>query len=301
MARKHRPRFRRTRDQIDEIKSAILQVVADDSPQTVRQIFYQLVARSVIEKTEEEYQGTVIRLLSEMRWSKQIDWEDIVDLSRMTYEYRTFDGPAEALADTAQTYRRSAMRESDAYIEIWCEKEALAGIIHDEAAGEYDVPVVVSKGMPSLSQLHVTFTNIKRAAEAGKQSFIYQFGDHDPTGVLIPKIIDQRMEDFYQSDDDCDEDFILPLVTRWSLTEDHIREYALPTRPTKRAGNSHAAAFEGDSVELDALPSRELRRLVLDCIEQHISPAQLRTLRVAEESEREFLQSYARHAAGGSA
>ena len=65
----------------------------------------------------------------------------------------------------------------------------MAGILYD-AASNYDVPVIVSKGMPSLTQLHGSFQNIYRAAEAGKESFIYQFGDHDPTGALIPQVID---------------------------------------------------------------------------------------------------------------
>src|SRR5262245_4021446 len=50
-------RPRRTRAEIDEIKSAIRAVLKADHPMTVRQVFYQLVVRNVIEKTEEQYQG----------------------------------------------------------------------------------------------------------------------------------------------------------------------------------------------------------------------------------------------------
>jgi hypothetical protein len=64
----------------------------------------------------------------------------------------------------------------------------------------------------------------------------------------------------------------------------------LPTRPTKRDRNSHAHKFDGDSVELDALPSADLRALVRDCIERHISLSALNTLREAEQSEREILE-----------
>jgi hypothetical protein len=53
-----------------------------DHPQSVRQVFYQLVTRGIIEKTEAEYQRTVIRLLTEMRLDGQVDWEWIVDESR---------------------------------------------------------------------------------------------------------------------------------------------------------------------------------------------------------------------------
>ena len=60
-----------------------------------------------------------------------------------------------------------------------------------------------------------------------------------------------------------------------------------------REGNSHANRFEGDSVELDALPPRQLRKIVRQVIEQHVSPAATAILRAAEESEREMLRMWA--------
>src|SRR5262249_6317530 len=209
----------------------------------------QLVARGVIEKTEAQYQGTVIRLLGEMRLAGEVNWDWIVDESRRSRVTRTFYNISDALEDTAKFYHRSALRECDDDIEIWSEKEALAGIIYD-AASDYDVPVIVSKGMPSLTQVYGTFTRIARAARAGKESYLYQFGDHDPTGCLIPKTIQARLNEF------CEKyDVAYPAVERVALTEEQIAEYQLPTRPTKREGNRHAYKFKGDSVELDALPS----------------------------------------------
>jgi len=250
-------------------------------------VFYQLVARGTIEKTEKEYQATVIRLLSEMRLDGRIPWDRIVDESRRTRITQTFDNISDALQDTAKFYRRSALRECSDYLEIWSEKEALAGIIYD-VASDYDVPVVVSKGMPSLTQVYGSFINIKRASRAGKNSYIYQFGDHDPTGCLIPKSLEARLCEF------CDEHGIdPPVVERIALTEELVELYQLPTRPTKREGNTHAKDFEGDSVELDALPSSELRTLVRECIEWHIDAAALDTLREAEQSEREILEQLA--------
>jgi len=181
----------------------------------------------------------------------------------------------------------SALRDCDVYIEIWSEKEALAGIIWGEAS-DYDVPVIVSKGMPSLTQVYGSFRNIYQAAEAGKPTFIYQFGDHDPTGCLIPKAIEARLYEFCEQCD-CPR----PLVQRIALTESQIENLRLPTRPTKRDGNTHAKDFEGDSTELDAMPSHLLRQLVRNCIERHISPDQLATLREAECSERQVIQQLA--------
>src|SRR5215467_11919389 len=122
------------------------------SSMTVRQVFYQLVVRNVIEKTEEAYQGTVIRLLTEMRIEGGIPFEWIVDESRRRRITQTYDNIADAARDTAKFYRRSALRECPDYIEIWVEKEALSGVLWD-VTSDYDVPLLVSKGMPSLTQL----------------------------------------------------------------------------------------------------------------------------------------------------
>jgi hypothetical protein len=65
-------RDRRTKAEIDDIKAAIVAALKGDHPMTVRQVFYRLVVQKVIEKTEKEYQQTVIRLLTEMRLSGRI-------------------------------------------------------------------------------------------------------------------------------------------------------------------------------------------------------------------------------------
>jgi hypothetical protein len=273
-----------------EVRAAILDVLTDH-PQTVRQVFYQLVTRGIIEKTEAEYQRTVIRLLTEMRLDGQVPWDWIVDESRRARITQTFDNIADALADTARFYRRSALRECSDYVQIWCEKEALTGIIWG-VASEYDVPVFPSKGMPSLTLVYDSFISIKHAAKADKQSYLYQFGDHDPTGVMIPESLENRLNGFCEKYD-CPP----PIIERVALTELKIAEYRLPTRPTKREGNTHALSFEGDSIELDALPSAVLRELVRECIERHISEAELETLREAEASEREQIQLFADQAA----
>jgi hypothetical protein len=286
-------RFRRTKAEMQSIRATIKAVLKADHPMTVRQVFYQLVVRNVIDKTEAQYDGVVIRLLTDMRMSEQIPFDWIVDESRRTRITITFDNVADALNDTAKFYRRSVLRESDVYIEIWCEKEALSGIIYD-IARDYDVPVAISKGVPSLSQIYISFTHICAAARVGKPSYIYQFGDHDPSGCLIPKIIESRLGEL------CDKyDCARPTVERIALTPEQIRRYRLPSRPTKRAGNNHAKQFTGRSTELDALPPSDLRDLVRDCIERHIPSYQVAALRAAEESERDIIEAFARDAEDG--
>ena len=152
-------------------------------------------------------------MLTEMRLDGELEWRWIVDNSRRTSVTRTFDNVGEALDDSARHYRRSALRESNVYIEIWSEKEALAGILY-EAASNYDVPVVSSRGIPSISQLRISYDNIQDATDAGKEVFIYQFGDHDPTGCLIPKHIERQINEWCD-EDGCDR----PTIERIALTK----------------------------------------------------------------------------------
>jgi hypothetical protein len=277
---------RRTKADVIAIRNAIIDVIKDDPPMTVRQVFYQLVTRGVIEKTEAEYQGTVIRLMTELRLNGRLPYSWVVDESRRVRVTETYDNIEHALEQTAKFYRRSALEQSDDYVEIWVEKDALAGVMWD-VASDYDVPLMVSRGMPSITFLHGSAVAIYRAAERGKSTYIYQFGDHDPSGVLIPQTIERRLDEMCERLD-CPP----PIVERVALTEEQIEEHNLPTRPTKREGNRHIGKFEGDSVELDALSPRVLRHMVREVIERHISPEATQALRVAEDSERELLRAW---------
>jgi hypothetical protein len=100
-------RGRRTKAAMADIRAVIKDVLRDDHPMTVRQVFYQLVVRETIEKSELVYKNTVVRLLSEMRLEGKIPWSWITDESRRTRQTETFDSVRDALETTAKFYRRS--------------------------------------------------------------------------------------------------------------------------------------------------------------------------------------------------
>ena len=62
----------RTKADIAAIRAAIVEILTADHPQTVRQIYYQLVVRGLVQKTEVEYSQTVSRLLTEM--NSPVNW-----------------------------------------------------------------------------------------------------------------------------------------------------------------------------------------------------------------------------------
>ena len=182
-------RARRTKAAVTSIRKNIREVLEQDHPQTVRQVFYALTVRGAIKKEEIEYHRTVIRLLVEMREAGEIPFDWLADNTRWQRKPATFIGLDSCLNNTARFYRRDLWAAAPVYVEVWCEKDALAGVLMEETE-PYDVPLMVAKGYASLSFLHSAAMMIR---EKAKPTYIYHFGDLDPSGVDAARDIEAKL------------------------------------------------------------------------------------------------------------
>jgi hypothetical protein len=280
-------RPRRTKAAIGGIRDAIISILEQDNPQTVRQVFYALTVRGVITKAEIEYHRTVVRLLVEMREGGQVPFEWIADNTRWMRKPTAFTGIEACLKATAESYRRNLWAAMPVYVEVWCEKDALAGVLLEETK-TYDVPLMVARGYSSISFLHSAAMAIK---ERGKPAYIYHFGDLDPSGIDAARDIEAKLRRYAP---EAEIHFERPAVTR-----EQVEQWNLPTRPTKQSDTRAKKFGSATSVELDAIPARQLREIVRGCIERHVDQHQLSILRTAEESERELLKKWAGTYGGG--
>jgi len=274
-------RHRRTKVEVDGIRRTILEILSADNPQTVRQLFYALTVRGVIAKQEIEYHRTVVRLLVEIREAGQVPFEHIADNTRWMRKPSTFVGLESCLNNTAKFYRRDLWAAMPVYVEVWCEKDALAGVLMEETE-LYDVPLMVARGYSSLSFLHSAAMVIN---DKQKPAYIYHFGDLDPSGVDASRDIEAKLRRYAPYSEI---HFERPAVTR-----QQVEEWNLPTRPTKQSDPRAKKFGSNTSVELDAIPARRLRELVRGVIERHVDQQQLALLRTAEQSERELLSRWA--------
>jgi hypothetical protein len=273
-------RSRRTKAEIDALREAMYEIAREDHPVTVRQVFYRMVSAGLVDKREAEYKNTVARLLVEMRKDGELPYRWIADNTRWVRVPTTYSSLGEALRATAAAYRRSLWASRPERVEVWCEKEALAGVLVEETR-TWQVPLYVVRGYASLSYLWEAAQETKAV---GKPTRIYYFGDHDPSGLDIERVVRERLEEFAPDVD--------LTVTRAAVTPEQIEGWGLPTRPTKRS-DSRAKGFNGGSVELDAIMPRQLRALTRDCIERHVDPWELDALQRTEEEERSVLASVA--------
>jgi hypothetical protein len=272
-------RVRATKAEVENRRAALYDIVHEMKPMTVRQVFYQATVRGIIDKTEAGYTKVQTDLVV-MRRADEMPYDWLADNTRWQRKPRTFSSIEEALSDTARLYRKSLWTDADAYVEVWLEKDALAGVILP-ITSLYDVPLMVARGYASLSFLHSSAEQIN---DIDVPVYIYHLGDFDPSGVNAGEKIDQTLKEMAPA---ADITFERIAVTPWQISA-----WNLPTRPTK-VSDTRSKNFGDISVELDAIAPGHLRDLVERAINKHLPQEKLRILRIAEEDERRQLAMWA--------
>ena len=270
-------RTRRTKADVRALRGSLYGILSMDNPQTVRGVFYQATVRGVVDKTENEYKA-VQRNLADMRKSGNLPFDWIADSTRWMRKPRTYSGLEAALRENWKFYRRSIWHDQADYVEIWMEKDALAGVIYP-VTDRWDVPLMVTRGYSSLSFLHESAEYIN---SLDKPTYIYCLGDYDPSGVDISRNIEKGLRQFAP---DAEIHF-----QRIAVTPVQIETWNLPTRPTKKS-DTRSKNFSGESVELDAIPAKILRALVTAYIEAHIQKEVLHRTTLVEDAEKKTLEN----------
>jgi hypothetical protein len=260
-------------EEMEALHDALYAIVEEQQPMTVRQVFYQATVRGLVEKEESGYDKVQVNL-AKMRRDERLPWDWIVDNTRSRDKPYTVDSVQEALQDTIDQYRKAQWTDADCYVEIWLEKDALAGVI-EEVTNKYDVSLMVARGYSSVTFLYDAAQVIDAKA---CPVFIYHLGDFDPSGVDAGEKIDEFLREYAPTAD--------IRFTRLAVTEEQIEQWRLPTRPTKRS-DSRAASFGSRiSVELDAIEPRQLRSLVERAIRKHMPKKRYEALMAQEAEEK---------------
>jgi hypothetical protein len=221
---------------------------------TLRQLYYQFVARDVIANTERSYKnlGT---LIGKARMAGIIAWDAIEDRTRFLREQPHWASPADLLRSAADQFRTRKWDTQKNYVEVWIEKDALVGIL-ERTCNNLDVPIMSCRGYGSLSMM---WESAQRFLEHEKQPcYIIHLGDHDPSGLDMSRDIEDRLYDFGICN--------LTLI-RAALTMEQIEEYDPPPNPAKLSDSratDYIIEHGRSSWELDALEPKVLAQVVED-------------------------------------
>jgi hypothetical protein len=242
---------------------------------TLRQLYYRFVAADAFpeswtdattgSKNSERSYKRLGEVISDGRMAGLIDWEALVDRTRSMEKLSHWDKPADILQSAADSYRLDSRSTQCNYVEVWVEKDALAGVV-ERVANQLDVPWQSCRGYCSMSAMWRSSIRLRRQEMANRRTRVIYLGDHDPSGLDMSRDIQERLNEFGS----------ICSVERVALSMAQIRALHPPPSPAKIT-DSRAAAYikryGTDSWELDALPPEAVASVIQRAVDKYTDAA----------------------------
>jgi hypothetical protein len=243
---------------------------------TLRQLYYQFVARGLLENNDRNYKrlGDVV---NDGRLCGLLPWDKLIDHERNLMGLETYKSPRDVLKESADKYRRDLWQEQTWRPEVWVEKKALIGVISG-ICNQLRVDFFATKGYNSQSEQWRAGQRFARYISKGQRPIVFHLGDHDPSGVDMTRDNRDRLEMFAGTP---------VIVQRLALNMNQVEEFKPPENPLKmKAGKlsdarakayvrmmkAYGAPDPYVSWELDALDPSYIRDLINGAVQRVRDP-----------------------------
>ncbi|EKN3575717.1 hypothetical protein ACULTK_004290 [Yersinia enterocolitica] len=232
---------------------------------TTRQVYYQLVARGMIENTLQSYKR-IASLINDAKLAGLIDWSGLEDRTRDFITRSHWNSPSEIIRASAEQYHEDLWGNQSQRLFVIIEKEALVGVL-ESLCNRYDVPLLAARGYPSGSVLYdFAQSHLIPATNLRQHCHILHLGDHDPSGIDMTRDLAGRLDMFTYTS-------ALVSLERIALNMEQVEEINPPENPAKTTDSRFAQyikRYGRSSWELDALQPRYLNQLVEEKISSRI-------------------------------
>lgn len=239
-------------DLINLVNAVVDEYDAQGYELTLRQVYYQLVARGYIPNNERSYKN-LGNLINDGRLAGLIDWYAIVDRTRNLKANSHWETPESVIESAKYSYMLDRWEHQPNYVEVWVEKDALIGIV-SQICRKLDVPHFSCRGYTSQSEMWSAAQRFIRQGHRESRTIIH-LGDHDPSGIDMTRDIQERLALFGADVD----------VKRVALTMEQIQTYNPPPNPIKLSdarATGYIAEFGHECWELDALEPKVITELI---------------------------------------
>lgn len=237
---------------------------------TLRQLYYQLVARGHIANNQQEY-NRLGSLISDGRLAGLVSWTAIEDRMRNLQGLATYRTPEQLINSIRGKYRADLWEDQPMRPEVWVEKDALGDVV-GQICNRLRVDFFACRGYVSQSEQWRAGRRLAGYIKKGQTPVIFHLGDHDPSGIDMTRDNMERLSMFAG----------VPVqVVRIALNRDQVDRYNPPPNPAKSTDSrfaSYQAEHGDESWELDALEPTIIQEL----IETNVS--RLRDLRLWDEA-----------------
>ncbi len=284
-----------TRSKNTDLKRVAVALLEAERPMTLRQLYYRVVSAGVLKNAQAEYKR-LGRLMTNLREAGDVPRTWIVDHIRSTLKPSSWTGLADYAETVRDCYRKDMWSQMPAHVEVFVEKDAIAGSIQP-VTREFDVALQVVRGYSSVSfagEIGAIWSQVR------KPIFAYYLGDFDPSGFDIERDLAEKLSRYSDrnvwhvpwGDEPVDPQPDAVYWTRLAVCEGDFEEHNLIRLPVKNSDmrtKAFLAAHGAHCAEVDAIPPAELRSRVQAAILSHIDAGRWERLKRAECLERETL------------
>lgn len=217
---------------------------------TLRQLYYQFVAHHGLPNTERSYKS-LGRLLSLARLAGLVDWDAIEDRGRKPDNPSEWDSVEEIVEAAINQFRLPRWEGQENHVELWVEKQALAGVL-EPVAHRHHITLQVNKGYSSQSAMYDSAIRFRASQKPG---ILLYLGDHDPSGEDMVRDVRDRLAMFGAR----------VRVKKVALTMAQVEEHNPPPNPAKISDSraqGYIARHGDESWEVDALDPHTLVKLI---------------------------------------
>jgi len=234
------------RETIKQAEAIIDEFEAKGFTLTLRQLYYQFVARALIPNTQASYDRLGF-LMTDARMAGLIDWNAIIDRTRNQVKNSHWASPKQILQTCADQFMIDKWATQKYRIEVWIEKDALVGVIED-VCSRLDVPYFSCRGYTSASEMwRMAYERMNYFISLKQKPIILHLGDHDPSGMDMTRDIIDRLTIFTGGPVD---------VRRLALNMPQIEELKPPpnfAKPSDKRFAKYQELYGDECWELDAL------------------------------------------------
>ena len=147
---------------------------AQDFTLTLRQLYYQFVARDLLEENTLRQYKRLGRIVSAGRDVGMIDWNAIEDRTREVHTHAAWDDPAHRIKSAARYYQEDLWKTQPYRPEVWIEKDALLGVI-EGVCTRLRVPYYAHRGNNSQTLIYQAGQRFRRfldqRSDSGRAAF----------------------------------------------------------------------------------------------------------------------------------
>lgn len=270
---------------IGTVNGILEEYQAQDFKLSLRQAYYQLVARGFIPNTQQSYKS-IGNLISNARQAGLVDWGMIEDRNRETNSVNHWENPGEIVRAAARQFRIDKWARQEYHIEVMVEKDALSGVL-EPVTRKLDIAITANKGYSSSSTMYEIGKRLRGKSLIDKHVLVLYLGDHDPSGIDMTRDVEDRLS-LYSG--------LSVEVKRLALNYEQVELWQPPENPAKETDSRYSLyvdEFGESSWELDAVEPATLASLVEDEVLAHRDDGSWSEAVEQEDEMRKELQDFA--------